>query len=394
MIALSPRNEELITHSGLLNTNRRLVISSSFRSHRTETRAVAGSRESSDTQAWAAGLERLRSHPPPPGFTEADWHQFKLDALALLAQHGPSLAALGWTTLDLFGLHAPHPGGRVSHSGLVRFLHGGTITEIIAAHARIRCRGTGSLLTFYRVEPQSGAVPAWAFHPEPEGSPDMAEYTMDVDSGATSSQGGQWLRYHAAPTRDGLHGAGTWSVRDTASNTAGSTEISLRDGLVFDWPNSRTGWMRNSGIAGQAPEKRWNASRSKFEPQPGKEWKRAIYVSVAWLAQDGPSRAVWEQDAAATWMAYCEVMALIRPGAPGELPKLPLLACTATRPVQMPNGGTLVPTFTLLRYIARPACLPEAEEEAPAHRGNGTVATTAGSAWAGAGSDLSDEIPF
>jgi hypothetical protein len=148
--------------------------------------------------------------------------------------------------------------------------------------------------------------------------------------------------------------------------------------------------MRNSGMAGQAPEKRWNLSRAKFEPQPAKDWRRAIFVPVAWIADEQPSRAIWEQANASAWMAYCDIMALIRAGAPKELPKLPLLGCSSHRPVQMRAGATLVPQFTLLRYVARPDCLPEAEDElpaVPALRGNGVLA-------AQPGGGLDDEIPF
>jgi hypothetical protein len=113
--------------------------------------------------AWATGIDRMRGHPPPLGFTTHNWHQFKLDALALLRNHGNRLATLGWTTLDLFGLHKTVPAVRVDASGLVRFIHGSTITEVTAHTAIIR-RPTGSVLTYRRTDPQPDTVPAWELH--------------------------------------------------------------------------------------------------------------------------------------------------------------------------------------------------------------------------------------
>jgi hypothetical protein len=346
-------------------------------------------RQHSETQLWNAlldewrgGLERLRGHPPPSGFREPAWRQFKLDAIALLRTHGPRLAALGWTTLQLFGLHDTHPSVRVSHSGLARFLHGGTIVDVTRRHARIR-RRSGSVLTFYAVDDQSGAVPAWALHqPEQQGMTEMAEYTMDLDTGAQDQ--GPWLRFHAQATHDGRHGPGAWSLRDSA----GSAEVSLSGGFVFDWPNSRTGWMRATGLAGQAPEKTWNASRTRFERQPGDDWKRVIYVPIAWLADGHQSRAIWEQANASAWMAFRDIMALIRDAALKELPKLPLLCCTGHRPVRLGAGSTLIPQFRLTRYVPRPYCLPETEDDLPAPlpRGNGTIAAPS--------DDLDDVVPF
>jgi hypothetical protein len=109
----------------------------------------------------------MRGHPAPAGFAERNWHQLKLDALALLRDHGDRLAALGWTTLDLFGLHRTLPAVRVDASGLVRFIHGGTITGITATTAGIR-RPTGAVLTYRRTAPHPDTVPAWELHTYPQ----------------------------------------------------------------------------------------------------------------------------------------------------------------------------------------------------------------------------------
>jgi hypothetical protein len=78
-------------------------------------------------QEWRRGLDRMRGHPPPAGWAERSWRQFKLDAFALLAEHGSHAAALDWRTEELFGVHREHATARVAASGLARFIHGGSV---------------------------------------------------------------------------------------------------------------------------------------------------------------------------------------------------------------------------------------------------------------------------
>lgn len=307
---------------------------------------------------WRLGLARMRGHPPPQGFSEAAWQQLKLDAFALFATHGPRLAALGWRTDELFGLHREAPAVRVNASGLARFLHGGAIVELTDAHARIR-QLTGSTTTYYRVPAQHGAVPAWKFHQQ--GETVMTDYSTDLDTGQLEQ--GPWLAWHAAPTRDGAHAAGTWSVKDSA----GRATVNLTPGFVVDWPNSRTGWIQAGGITGVAPQKRWNASRAKFERQPGDDWKRAMHVQIAYTPE---ARAVWEQNSAAAWMGFVDLMTLLKDVGPRNLPNLPLIAFTGHRAVKLGNGMTLVPQFRLIRFVARPDCLPDDDAAAPQPSGD------------------------
>jgi hypothetical protein len=310
---------------------------------------------------WVAGLERLRGHPPRAGFKEAEWHQLKLDALALLGCHGPRLAALGWRTDELFGLDRDHACARVAASGLARFIHGGRVIAIDAEGASIR-RLTGAVLRFTRTIRQPGVVPAWELHKE---NCTVVDYSIDLDAGQGDS--GPWLAWHAAPTRDGAHQAGTWSARDAA----GRTTVNLTPGLVIDWPASKTGWIQAGGVPGVAPQKRWNASRAKFEKQPGDDWKRAMRAPVAYVLNGTPAFAVWEQNSAAAWMGFVDLMSLLKETAPRELPKLPLVTFTGHRQVKLGNGVTLVPQFKLSRFVDRPTCLPDED----------TLVHSSGDAW-------------
>jgi hypothetical protein len=186
------------------------------------------------------------------------------------------------------------------------------------------------------------------------------DYSMDFDAGAQDN--GPWLTWHAAPTRDGAHTAGTWSVKD---NTGRAT-VNLTTGFVLDWPASKTGWIQAGGVSGVAPRKQWNASRSRFERPPGDDWKRAMRAPIAYLLNGAPTFAVWEQNSVAAWMGFCDIMALLRLAAPGELPKLPVLSFSGHRQVKVGNGVTLVPTFKLERFVPRPPCLPDEDAKAQA----------------------------
>jgi hypothetical protein len=294
--------------------------------------------------------------------------------LALLAEHGSHAAALGWRTEELFGLHRNHAVARVSASGLARFIHGGSVIELNEQLARIR-RQSGAVLTYRRTEPQPGAVPAWELHHR-EG--DDMDYSMDFDAGAQDL--GPWLTWHAALTRDGAHAAGTWSVKDSA----GRASVNLMAGFVFDWPGTKTGWVQAGGVPGVAPRKQWNASRGRFERQPGDDWKRAMRAPVAYLLNGTPTLAIWEQNSAAAWIGFCDLMVLLRAGAPGELPKLPLVSFTGHRSVKLGNGITLVPMFKVLRYVPRPVCLPDedaaVQSPADAWGASPSSARTAGTA--------------
>jgi hypothetical protein len=253
----------------------------------------------------------------------------------------------------LFGLHRTHPAARVDASGLARFLHGGSITEVTTRYARVR-RRTGSILTFRRTDPPPGAVPAWELH-DHQGETIMFDYSIDLDIGATEQ--GPWLHWYAAGSRDGAHPAGAFVIRE-AGGTA--TAVNLSGGIVFDWPGSLTGWMQSGGTPGVAPRKNWNQSRAKMEAQPGPDWKKAFRVQIAYLPSNGvPARAVWEQAQIAAWQCYVNIMTLLKEAGPGSLPNLPLIAFTGHRAMRLGAGTTLIPECNLIRYVPRPACLPE-----------------------------------
>jgi hypothetical protein len=226
----------------------------------------------------------------------------------------------------------------------------------------------------------------------------MPEYTMDLDGLPTTGNGqtdlggipGPYLRWHAQPTLDGAFDAGTWSLRDRD----GTTAIQLAE-VVFDWPSSRTGWMLSQ--PGQPPERRWNASRTKFMPRPDKTgaWRRAVQVE---LAYDTDARCLWEQAGESAWLTYCEIMLMIRDTAMQALPRLPLITHAGHKEIPMSRGSALVAQWKLLRYVPRPLCLPEdtAPPAATTDKSTGASADrwVASPPPAATRGDLDDEIPF
>jgi hypothetical protein len=107
---------------------------------------------------WTAGVARLRTMVPPRVRPDR-WRQTIVDAGRFLDQWGAQAAALGWSTLDVFGAHPRHPIERLDCAGLVILLHGDELAALTADTARIRT-SSGALLTYYR-RPRRGAVPLW-----------------------------------------------------------------------------------------------------------------------------------------------------------------------------------------------------------------------------------------
>jgi hypothetical protein len=67
---------------------------------------------------------------------------------------------LGWTTLDLFGVHSKTPAARFSCMGLLPLVNGGRVVAITVESAVIE-RQSGSRLTYTRRPPDAECVAVW-----------------------------------------------------------------------------------------------------------------------------------------------------------------------------------------------------------------------------------------
>ena len=108
---------------------------------------------------WNAGVSRLQTMACPAGVRPDRWRQAIVDAGRFLDQWGAQAAALGWSTLDVFGAHPTHPLERLDCAGLIILLHGDELLAFTADTARTR-RRSGAILTYYR-RPRPEAVPLW-----------------------------------------------------------------------------------------------------------------------------------------------------------------------------------------------------------------------------------------
>ncbi|MCA1527342.1 hypothetical protein [Bradyrhizobium yuanmingense] len=109
-----------------------------------------------DTAGWHAILQELERMQVPEWAGAERWFQMIEDAHAFLSNWGRAARDLGWTALDLFGVHAVAPGCRYDLMGLATLLGGGTVFALSEQTAAFR-RPSGSTLT-YRRKPMSGAV--------------------------------------------------------------------------------------------------------------------------------------------------------------------------------------------------------------------------------------------
>lgn len=109
-----------------------------------------------DTAGWHAILQELKRMQAPEWAGVKRWFQMIEDTDAMLSNWGRAACDVGWTALDLFGVHAVAPGCRYDVMGLVMLLGGGTVFGLTEQTAAFR-RPSGSTLT-YRRKPMSDAV--------------------------------------------------------------------------------------------------------------------------------------------------------------------------------------------------------------------------------------------
>jgi hypothetical protein len=112
---------------------------------------------------WYDGVARLRRMRPPldyVGVHVARWRQLIEDADAFLQRWETEAAALGWSTLNLFGCDSRAPFARIDLAGLVPLLKGCPIVALTTEAATIRDR-SGRCTRFYRKPPNIEQIPLW-----------------------------------------------------------------------------------------------------------------------------------------------------------------------------------------------------------------------------------------
>ena len=172
-------------------------------------------------------------------------------------------------------------------------------------------------------------------------------FAFDTGSDGAS---GPFMAWSARGTQDGEIGPKSFYVRDGGSKVA----LDGAKGFVLDIETMKSGWMRSEGIAGVAPEWRWNPSTSQMMPSPGDDWKKGISVKAA---IGGGKVATWEQAGAATWQCIVK----LAPGLQAQPSKgmLPMVKLVGTEAMQFKRGSTIAPVLEIVKWVERPDCLKD-----------------------------------
>lgn len=175
------------------------------------------------------------------------------------------------------------------------------------------------------------------------------------DAGATSQ--GPWLNWSAQKEK--------FTIRDSAG-TADFTGFT-GNGVILDIDTMQTGWCYTSGLPGQAPQWKMNASINRFEAKPGDEYKKGFKIRCA---TGNGATASWDQAGAGAWNAFVALVPALQQQPPG---KLPLVRMSGTKQVKFQRGSTVEPVLELVKWVDRPDCLKEGAAAGIATEPVGTV---------------------
>jgi len=171
-----------------------------------------------------------------------------------------------------------------------------------------------------------------------------------LDTGNEGGAAGPFIAWSARGTQDGSVPPRSFFIRDGGNKTP----MDMSKGIVLDIEGMKTGWQHSEGIAGVAPEWKWNSSPANMQPSPGEGWKKGISVRCA---VGGGNVATWEQAGAAVWQAITNLAPqLTKQPAPGQLP---LVRMTDAELLQFKKGSTVVPKLEVVKWVDRPDCLKE-----------------------------------
>jgi hypothetical protein len=173
--------------------------------------------------------------------------------------------------------------------------------------------------------------------------------SFSFDSGPQGSAG-PWLAWSARGTLDGTVPAKSFLLRDKEGKRAFE---GFAAGVVLDIFKMKTGWQRSEGVAGAAPDWKWNASPAQMQPAPGEDYKRGFSIPCAISKTE---TATWEQAGASVWGAFTALVPALQQGPEG---KLPVVRMTGTKFQQFKKGSTVEPILEVVKWVDRPDCLKE-----------------------------------
>jgi hypothetical protein len=128
---------------------------------------------------WLQSFRRLSpASDPCPGFRAGQWSRVHAAALEFLANHADAAADLGWTTLELFGVHEIVSVRRVDCCGALMVSNGSAVVEVAPDLIRY-----ADGLAYRRARPEGPTVPVWEFKAEqpPASSKPVPEPPLPAD---------------------------------------------------------------------------------------------------------------------------------------------------------------------------------------------------------------------
>lgn len=172
---------------------------------------------------------------------------------------------------------------------------------------------------------------------------------FELDTGS-NGVGGPFLQWSARGTQDGSVGPKSFYIRDGSDKTP----YDGTKGMVLDISKMKTGWQRSEGIAGVAPEWKWNPSVNQMMSSPGDDWKKGFSIPVA---TGGGATATWEQAATAVWQCLVDLAPQLQQQPGPDM--LPLVRLTDTKALQFKRGSTISPVLTIVKWVPRPDALKD-----------------------------------
>ncbi len=100
-------------------------------------------------EAWVQGVADLLAMARPASCPDAKWQALREDTYHFLRDWAARAHELGWTALDLFGVHPGKSWVRFDCMGLVPLLNGARVTALSDIEAVIE-KPSGAQLTFRR----------------------------------------------------------------------------------------------------------------------------------------------------------------------------------------------------------------------------------------------------
>lgn len=106
---------------------------------------------------WHAILSELKQRDPVDWLSAERWGGLLVDAEKFLSGWGRVAHSLGWTAIDLFGVHPVAPATRFDVMGLIPVLNGAAVLTLTANTATMR-RPSSAVLTYRRRSKPAGAI--------------------------------------------------------------------------------------------------------------------------------------------------------------------------------------------------------------------------------------------